>query len=166
MPFPSPVTPIPAEKRDERWAFPQHESQTLVPPPLIAAGAELASTPQDSRAALLLTAAAIVYGVDALVRPLVDPSTISHPIVHSVVGGLLLGTAVGLWRRWRPARTIARALGYGLGVGLFTTLDRLPDPSVLADWWVVVVFTAQGAALGFMMNVIGWVGEREHTKKP
>ena len=166
MPFPSPVTPIPAEKRDERWAFPQHESATLAPPPRIATEAERASTPQDSRAALLLTAAAIVYGVDAFVRPLVDPSTISHPVVHSFVGGLLFGTAAGLWRRWRPARTIARVLGYGLGVGFFSILDRLPDPSVLADWWVVAVFTAQGAALGFMMNAIGWVGERENTREP
>jgi hypothetical protein len=162
MKSPSPASPVPATS----------------PPPLLGFDADQANAvsciddasrqvvsatigPRSRPAAALLTLGAAIVGADAVVLPMLDPSVGPHPVVQGTLVGVMLATAIGVRLGWRPARRVARVLGYALALGAYSAFERLTGGSTPADLWVAGVLAAEAGALGFMMNCIGWVRDEE-----
>ena len=156
----SPVTPIPglgAQARPDG----HYERAHLVP----AAGSpsvdgnESQARRRSNRAAMALLVAAGAIGADMIVRPVLAPDLLAHPVIQGVAAVAFVGTAYGVQRGWKSARRAARAFGDLLGATSFLALSRFATFSTAAEWWTAGFWAVQAGALGYALQQIGWAGD-------
>jgi hypothetical protein len=160
MEYRSPVTPLPGVSRplNEPGVFRRAELiaiESSRATPVAPAGR------RDSRAAIALVVGAAAVAADIVVRPLLAPEILPHPVVQWSVAAALVGTAIGVQRGWRPARRLARLLGYAIGAGSFLALSRLPSFATVDGWWVAGLWALEAVSLGYVLQRLGWAGDEE-----
>jgi len=151
----SPTTPIPAARPAEIQDALRQEAALLArlsPPPAPATRARPALA-----TALLLGGAAGTLGVGYLGRRLFLDTVYASPVAEGTIVGLMAATAVGIALRWRPARWVARAIGYGVGLTAFWTLTSVGTPASVGEWFTTGVLAVEVGLIGLMMNRLGWV---------
>jgi hypothetical protein len=156
----SPVSPIPGVVRPvEPRVFGRQE---LVPSaaPELAASAH-ARKRGDRAAAAALTLAALGTAADIVIRPILSPDILPHPAVQWGAVAALVGTAIGVRRGWRPARRVARGLGYVAGAGAFYALSHFASFGSPAEWWVAGLWSVEAISLGHVLQRLGWTGDEE-----
>lgn len=116
---------------------------------------------RDRSAATALTIGAAAFGADILVRPLLAPDLLRHPVVQTIAMGALLATAFGVLRGWRPARRAARGIGYIVGAASFFALSRFASLAGPAEWWTAGLWAVEAVSLGYMLQRLGWAGDEE-----
>ncbi len=157
----SPVTPVAGVQREQldlsafvRGAI-THAEQPADSTPA------LDSKPRDKAAAAALAGSAIVLAADIVVRPLLAPDLLPHPVAQWTAVSVLAATGVGVRLGWRGARRMARAIGYVAGAGSLLALSRFASFASGAEWWVAGVWAAEAAILGYMLHRLGWAGDEE-----
>ena len=156
----SPVSPIPGVVRPVE---PQVFGRQALQPPAAPDSAGRAPTHQrrDRAAAAALTVAAIGAAADIVVRPILSPDTLPHPVVQWGAVAALAGTAIGVARGWRPARRVARVFGYVAGAGAFYAVSHFASLGSAAEWWVAGVWSVEAISLGYVLQRLGWAGDEE-----
>jgi hypothetical protein len=155
----SPITPVTGIRRESL------DASTFVRGEMTRA--EAPSSPpslvqtRDRAAAAALGLSAVVLAADVIVRPLLAPDLLPHPLVQWSVVGVLAATAAGVRLGWRTARRIARGLGFVAGAGSLLSLSQFASFASGAEWWVAGVWALEAALLGFMLQRLGWVGDEE-----
>ena len=160
MPELSPITPIPAarpraalEAEDIRSA----PLERLPEPPTPVSAIERA----DRLAARLLGGAAVTLGVGFVGRRMLETTVYASPAVEVVLVGVMAAAAIGVGMRWRPARWLARAIGYGFGLAAYWRVSGMSLPFGGTDWWLAAILTIEAGLLGTMMNFLGWGGDED-----
>ena len=157
----SPVTPIPGVAR------PLQADRALGRQELVAASAldpappRAIATRRDRSAAAALVLAALGVAADIVVRPVLAPDILPHPVVQWSAVAALIGTAIGVRRGWRPARRLARVFGYVAGAGSFYALSKFMSLGTGADWWVAGFWALEAVSLGYVLQRLGWAGDEE-----
>ncbi len=155
----SPVTPVSGVQRESLdMSAMVRGALTPVRP---AATPQSATSARDRAAAIALTGSALVLAADIVVRPILAPDLLPHPIAQWTAVSVLAATGVGVRLGLRTARLVARALGYVAGAGSFLALSRFASFASGAEWWVAGVWAAEAALLGYMLHRLGWAGDEE-----
>lgn len=151
----SPITPIPAARPSGVEDALHHQAAPLdrLWPPRV----PTALARPDLATALLLASAAGTLGVGYLGRRLLLDTVYASPVTEGAIVGIMAATAVGVALRWRPARWVARAIGYAVGTNAFWTLASLGMPASTAEWFTAGVLAVEAGLLFQMMDRLGWV---------
>jgi hypothetical protein len=155
----SPVTPV----AGVRPAV--HDRHPFVCDPVVrvTAGAprpdDLPSFRGNRPAAFALAISTVVLTADIVVRPLLTPGIPTHPALQWGAVGVMAATALGVARGQRVSRLVARGIGYVYGIGSLFTLSRFVNAGATANWWEAGVWAVTAAALGFMLDRLGWLGD-------
>jgi len=157
----SPITPVTGVQREplDVSAFVRRGLTHAEPVPTSAPPS--GASPRDRTASAALACSALVLGADIVVRPILAPDLLPHPVAQWTAVGVMAVTGVGIRLGWRPARRLARGLGYVAGAGSFLALSRFATFASGADWWVAGVWAAEAALFGFMLHRLGWAGDEE-----
>jgi hypothetical protein len=74
----------------------------------------------------------------------------------------MLAIAVGVRLGNRPARWLARLVGYAVGIGAFLAYSKFATLfGGAADWWVAALWALEAVFSGFMLHRLGWDGDEK-----
>jgi hypothetical protein len=94
-----------------------------------------------------------------MARPFLDPTSLPHPWVQGACIAVMVATGIGVRLGVRPARWLARTIGYGVGIGSFIAYSKSGRFDTLADSWVAALWALEAGLMVHVLNRIGWGGD-------